>query len=129
MQKYERRKCQRFPIKLDLKASRLYKQDHVEISGIDADIRLVDISRTGIGFLCEQELPLNYYFDTKIDFMGKDYFYCVIKIVRITLRDTFFSATTPGNSLRIPRISRSTLITRPFPYKRRREYLFFSGSR
>ena len=83
MQKYERRKCQRFPIKLDLKASRLYKQDHVEISGIDADIRLVDISRTGIGFLCEQELPLNYYFDTKIDFMGKDYFYCVIKIVRI----------------------------------------------
>lgn len=83
MQKYERRKCQRFPIKLDLKASRLYKQDHVEIDGIDADICLVDISRTGIGFLSEQELPLNYYFDTKIDFMGKDYFYCVIKIVRI----------------------------------------------
>ncbi len=83
MQKYERRKCQRFPIQLDLTASKLYKQDHVEIDGLNADICLVDISRTGIGFLCGQELPLNYYFDTRIDFMQKDYFYCVIKIVRI----------------------------------------------
>ncbi len=83
MQKYERRKYQRFPIQLDLTASKLYKQDHVEIDDINADICLVDISRTGIGFLCGQELPLNYYFDTRIDFMQKDYFYCVIKIVRI----------------------------------------------
>ena len=35
MQKYERRKCQRFPIELDLTASKLYKQDHVEIDGIN----------------------------------------------------------------------------------------------
>ena len=83
MQKYERRRHQRFPIKLDLTASKLYKQDHVEIDGVNANICLVDISRTGIGFLCGQELPLNYYFDTKIEFMQKDHFYCVIKIVRI----------------------------------------------
>ena len=83
MQKYERRKCQRFPIDLNLTTSKLYKQDHVEVNGIDADICVIDISRTGIGFLCNKELPLNYYFDTRIDFMGKDYFYCVIKLVRI----------------------------------------------
>ncbi len=83
MQKYERRRCQRFPIELNLTASKLYKQDYVQLADVNADICVIDISRTGIGFLCGKELPLNYYFDTRIDFLGRDFFYCVIKIVRI----------------------------------------------
>lgn len=82
MQKYDRRKYRRFPIELSLTASKLFKQDHVCMDDVNADISLIDISRTGVGFTCSKELPLNYYFDTKITFEGKDFFYCVIKILR-----------------------------------------------
>ena len=82
MQKYERRRHKRFPIELGLTASKLFKQDHISLEDVNAGISLVDISRTGIGFVCAKELPLDYYFDTKITFEDKDFFYCVIKIIR-----------------------------------------------
>lgn len=82
MQKYERRRYKRFPIELSLKASKLFKQDYICLDDVNADVTLIDISRAGIGFLCGKELPLDYYFDTKITFEGKDFFYCVIKIIR-----------------------------------------------
>ncbi len=82
MQKYERRRYKRFPIELSLTASKLFKQDYICLDDVNADITLVDISRAGIGFLCGKELPLDYYFDTKITFEDKDFFYCVIKIIR-----------------------------------------------
>lgn len=82
MQKYERRKYKRFPIELNLIASKLFKQDYIYIDDVNADISLIDISRSGVGFSCGKELPLNYYFDTKIIFNKEEYFYCVIKIIR-----------------------------------------------
>ena len=82
MQKYERRKHKRFPIQLELKTSKLFKQDYICLEDVNADISLIDISRTGIGFSCAKQLPLNYYFDAKIIFGEKEYFYCVIKILR-----------------------------------------------
>lgn len=83
MQKYERRKHKRFPIELSLTASKLFKQDYVCLDDVNADISLIDISRSGIGFSSGKVLPLNYYFDTKVILDGQDYFYCVIKIVRV----------------------------------------------
>ena len=82
MQKYDRRRYRRFPIELSLMASKLFKQDYVCLDDVNIDITLIDISRTGIGFTCGKELPLDYYFDTKITFEDKDFFYCVIKIIR-----------------------------------------------
>ena len=93
MQKYERRRYKRFPIELSLTASKLFKQDHISLEDVKVDISLVDISRTGVGFLCSNELPLDYYFDTKITFEDKDFFYCVIKIIRTAnspVEDKFF---------------------------------------
>lgn len=83
MQKYERRRYKRFPIELNITASELFKQDYIHLDDVNADISLIDISRTGIGFSCTKELPLDYYLDTKITFEEKDYFYCVIKIIRV----------------------------------------------
>lgn len=82
MPKYERRRYKRFPIELSLTTSKLFKQDYICLEDVNADISLVDISRAGIGFVCGKELPLDYYFDTKITFEEKDFFYCVIKIIR-----------------------------------------------
>ena len=83
MQKYERRRHKRFPIELKLTASKLFKQDHVFMDDVNADIELVDISRSGIGFTCGKQLPLDFYFDANVILDEKEHFYCVIKIVRV----------------------------------------------
>ncbi|PKM58347.1 MAG: PilZ domain-containing protein [Firmicutes bacterium HGW-Firmicutes-3] len=78
----ERRKNKRLPIRLELAINELFRQDHEIIPMANKEIHVINISRTGIGFECESELPLGYYFDARIDFDQQNYFYCVVKIVR-----------------------------------------------
>ncbi|KAB3536343.1 PilZ domain-containing protein [Alkaliphilus pronyensis] len=78
----EKRRSERLPLKLELKITSLFKQDNVIIKDINEGIEVVDISRRGIGFKCNQMLPLNYYFDAKIHLTKDKFFYCVIKIIR-----------------------------------------------
>lgn len=78
----ERRKSKRLPLKLELKISSLFKQDYELIPDVNESITVKDISKTGIGFTCRQQLPLNYYFDAKIQLSQDKYFYAVIKIIR-----------------------------------------------
>lgn len=79
----ERRKNKRLPLKLELKISSLFKQNYELIPDINESIKIKDISKSGVGFTCQHELPLNYYFDAKIQLTPDKYFYSVLKIVRI----------------------------------------------
>jgi hypothetical protein len=78
----ERRKHNRLPLKLELNISSLFKQDYEMIPNINESIEVCNISKSGIGFTCAHELPLNYYFDAKIQLTPDKYFYAVLKIVR-----------------------------------------------
>lgn len=79
---YERRKCKRLPIELTIGINDLFKQDNEVIKGIKKELFVYDISKTGIGFICDVELPVGYYFNTKISLGNNDFFYAVILIVR-----------------------------------------------
>lgn len=79
----ERRKYKRLPIELHLEVDEVFKQDHIVINNLNASISVFDISRNGIGFICEASLPLGYYFRGRINLGDGDFFYVVIKIVRV----------------------------------------------
>ena len=78
----ERRKYERLPIDCNLKGSKLFKQavDKVEI--VDAHINVTDISKGGIGFTSKNVMPVGCYFDATIGLDEKEYFRCVVKVVR-----------------------------------------------
>lgn len=79
----EKRKHQRMPLKLEIMISELFKQDYELLYDINSSIEIRDISKTGIGFYCNHELPLGYYFDAKIQLPNK-HFFTVLKITRVT---------------------------------------------
>jgi len=79
----ERRRHKRLPLKLELKISSLFRQDYEIIDDINEGIEVRDISKAGIGFFCTHELPLNYYFDAKIQLTPDSHFYEVVKIIRL----------------------------------------------
>lgn len=86
---YEQRRSRRVPIKLNLNVSSLFKQDNVQVKDLDADIEVIDISRSGIGFISRSVLPLDYFFNATLDLSeeGNDSeedqtLYCVVKIIR-----------------------------------------------
>ena len=79
----EMRRCKRVPISMALEISTLFKQDNVKVGNVDAPIEIVNISKTGIGFVTESVLPVGYYFNSKIQLGDVDSkFYCVVRIVR-----------------------------------------------
>lgn len=78
----ERRKFKRLPIELHLDVKKIYKQDYIIIEDIEAEAFVFDISKSGIGFISNAKLPLDYYFDGKIRLGEDEYFYAVIRIVR-----------------------------------------------
>lgn len=86
----ERRRHKRLPIKLELAINELFRQDNEIITALNEEVYVVNISKTGIGFECKDSLPTGYYFDARIDFDEKNYFYCVVKIVRIVEQDDTF---------------------------------------
>lgn len=84
---YERRRYKRLPIEMTLDINKVYKQDNNIIDSLDAEISVFDISKTGIGFISEATLPLDYYFDGTIYLSENDFIRAVIKIVRATKLD------------------------------------------
>jgi hypothetical protein len=86
----ERRKFRRFPFSITLKIEELYKQDNVKVEGLHGMFKVVDLSRTGVGFLCEQDLPLDFYFNAKITIDNEKHFYSVVKIIRKNEEDDMF---------------------------------------
>ena len=79
----EKRRSKRIPVQLELVVSKLFKQEAADIVEIDKPIRVVDVSRLGIGFVTENEFPLNYYFNAKLELGSpENSLYCVVQIIR-----------------------------------------------
>lgn len=79
----DRRKATRMPVTLSLEILNLYKQDNVQVSNLHAPIEVINVSKTGIGFITESVLPLGYYFNANINLgEGEDTLHTVVEIVR-----------------------------------------------
>lgn len=84
MDYHEKRRAERLPVDLFLGISELFKQDNEFIKNVNAPIEVVDISKRGIGFYTESNLPVGYYFNARIQVTDDLHsaFYCVVKIIR-----------------------------------------------
>ena len=79
----EKRRSKRLPIQLQLVVSKLFKQEATETVEINEPIQVVDISKMGIGFTTTNDLPLDYYFNAKLELGSpENSLYCVIQIIR-----------------------------------------------
>ncbi len=79
----EKRRSKRMPIQLELVVSKLFKQEAADTVELNKPIHVVDVSRLGIGFVTENDFPLNYYFNAKLELGSADNsLYCVVQIIR-----------------------------------------------
>lgn len=86
----ERRKFTRLPVNIKLVIETLYKQDAEILDNINEKIVVTNISKTGIGFECVHEMPLDYYFNAKIIIDDEKYFFSVLKIIRKAVESKTF---------------------------------------
>lgn len=87
----ERRKAKRIDFKLKLVVDSLYKQDHIELNDIENEIEILDISKSGIGFISEADMPMNFYFNAHIVLDEDKRFFGVLKIIRKSIIDNKFN--------------------------------------
>lgn len=78
----DRRKTHRVPYEATMTVDEVYNQQEVKSGSKSIPIEVVDISKGGIGFIAEEALPLNYYFNAKIDLGNGRQFYSVLRIIR-----------------------------------------------
>lgn len=79
----EKRRSKRFPMQLELVVSKLFKQEAAETVELNKPIQVVDVSRLGIGFVTANDLPLNFYFNAKLELGSpENSLYCVVQIIR-----------------------------------------------
>lgn len=79
----EMRRTKRLGIGLELSISDLFKQDNVIIKDINSPIHVFNISKLGLGFTTNADIPIDYYFNAKIELGGNNYaLYTVVKIIR-----------------------------------------------
>ena len=83
---HEKRRYERLPIKLNLEVSNLFKQDTPPVRTAEhTEIEVFDISKAGIGFMSETELPVGYYFNARLEFETTDeIILSVVKILYVT---------------------------------------------
>lgn len=78
----EMRREKRWPAKLELEISSLFKQDNVRVEDIHAPIEVFDVSKAGIGFKTKSVLPMGYYFNARLVLCENDALNCVVRIIR-----------------------------------------------
>lgn len=84
----EKRRSKRIPANLELRVSKLFKQEAIKDIEVEAPIHVVDVSKLGIGFVSEGDLPMGYYFNAKLELGGdENSLYCVVQIIRKTPRE------------------------------------------
>lgn len=80
----EKRQEKRLPVDLNLEVSSLFHQNNASVENIDAPIEVVDISKSGIGFRSASILPIDYYFNARIQLGSESSaLYVVVKIIRV----------------------------------------------
>ncbi len=83
----EKRMNERQKVSMSLTISTLFRQNNIEVVNVEAPIEVINISKTGLAFKTDSILPLDYYFNAKLQF-GNDensILYSIIKIIRATL--------------------------------------------
>lgn len=83
----EMRREKRWPAKLNLEISSLFKQDHVKVENINAPIEVFDVSKAGIGFKTKSVLPIGYYFNARLVLGETGALNCVVRIIRQQEKD------------------------------------------
>ena len=79
----EKRRSKRLPIELELIVSKLFRQEAADTVVVDAPIHVFDVSKLGIGFITDNDLPINFYFNAKLELGSpENSLYCVVKIIR-----------------------------------------------
>ena len=84
----DKRRSKRLPIQLELVVSKLFRQEASATMEVNEAIQVVDVSKRGIGFVSKSELPLNYYFNARLELGSQENsLYCVVKIIRKNQKD------------------------------------------
>jgi hypothetical protein len=78
----EKRKYRRIPVKMDILIDSLYKQDDLVIQDVNEEIHIVNLSKSGVGFVAKNDFPADFYFNAKIIMDDERHFYGVLKIIR-----------------------------------------------
>lgn len=78
----EMRREKRWPAKLELEITTLFKQDYERVENINEPIEVIDISKMGIGFKAASNLPVGYYFNARLILGETDALNCVVRIIR-----------------------------------------------
>ncbi|MCT4563607.1 MAG: PilZ domain-containing protein [Maledivibacter sp.] len=78
----DRRKFKRLPVNIKLTIDSLYKSGDETIKNINDEVTVINVSKMGIGFISEIELPIDYFFNAKITIDDEKTFYSVLRIVR-----------------------------------------------
>ncbi|MCG8539276.1 MAG: PilZ domain-containing protein [Clostridia bacterium] len=77
-----RRKSKRLPVNIKLEVKSLYESGDETLKNVNGEVSLINISKTGIGFISKIQLPIGYFFNAKITIDEKKMFYSVLRIVR-----------------------------------------------
>ena len=84
----DKRRSKRLPIQLELVVSKLFRQEASATMEVNEAIQVVDVSKRGIGFVSKSELPLDYYFNARLELGSQENsLYCVVKIIRKNQKD------------------------------------------
>lgn len=86
----ERRRNHRVSYNAVINIDQVYNQDQVIKETQSFPVEIVDISKGGVGFIAQTELPMNYYFNAKLDLGNGKQFYSVLKIIRKRQEDDQF---------------------------------------
>ncbi|MDP4178182.1 MAG: PilZ domain-containing protein [Bacillota bacterium] len=79
----ERRKGKRVPFNSKISVSSLYRSGEQQLIELkDIEILVTNISSTGVGFQSKINLPVDYFFNCRLDIPTSASIYCVVKIVR-----------------------------------------------
>jgi hypothetical protein len=78
----EKRRHKRIPTEIRITIDSLYKQDDVVISALNEEIEIINISKSGVGFVSVHDLPLGFYFNARISMDEEKQFYGVLRIIR-----------------------------------------------
>ena len=91
----EKRRHRRVKANLKLNVSTLFKQNNVKIQNVDSPIRVINISKSGIGFESKSVFPIGFYFNAALR-LGEeeDVLYCWHLIIFTTQYKT--SSSSPS---------------------------------
>lgn len=78
----ERRKFKRLPVEIKLTIESLYRQNNESLEELNESIIVTDVSKTGLGFMTSAELPMDFYFNARIEIDEDKKFFGVMKIIR-----------------------------------------------